>query len=104
MKVTKSHTNYLKRAVAYHRKTQVNKRIKGLPIDYTVIGFYDADEQPWMTHVKAGKPTEAAEKGARKISKSSSVGLNQVYIVEVIKGKVKGCLGNNEIYSLWDHR
>lgn len=58
---------------------------------FTVIGFYQDNNQPFMDWVEATSPQEAATT-AQKRRKGSAVG-----IVEVVCGKVTGCLLNEEV-------
>ena len=68
---------------------------------YTVVGIYADNQQPWMEHVMANNPKAAAIKGINQLSKSDDQpDPDDLYVVEVIEGKVKGVLCNDEPLSL----
>ena len=71
---------------------------------HTVIGIFGDNQQPWMEHVKAETPQDAARAGIKKIDKRNdeAVGIADIFVVDVIKGKVKGCLCNEKVVDIDD--
>jgi hypothetical protein len=64
---------------------------------FTVIGFHGDNHQPWMAQVDdATDQRDAALQGIQKIFEASeaSVEIEDLFVVEVIKGHHKGGLGN----------
>jgi hypothetical protein len=64
---------------------------------YTVIGLYIDNQQPWITFIEeseASNPREAAIKGIEKQAKDSEI--DDLAVIEVLGGTVKGVLGNDE--------
>ena len=59
---------------------------------YTVIGYYADNAQPYMGWVTAASPAAAA----RKAIASSDAG-EELMVVEVVTGKIKGVLGNDKV-------
>lgn len=57
---------------------------------WTVVGFYEDNSQPYVVHILATTPQEAAE---RAIGETSP----EIRVVEVFKGQHVGMLGNNEV-------
>jgi predicted metallopeptidase len=70
-------------------------------IDYTVIGIFGDNQQPWMEHVKALTPKAAALAGIKKIDKRNDGGVEveDLFVIEVIRGHVKGCLCNEKVVN-----
>ena len=68
-------------------------------IDYTVVGIYGDNQQPWIEHVKAETPKAAALAGIKKVDKRNdgAVEIEDIFVVDVIKGRVKGCLCNEKV-------
>jgi hypothetical protein len=77
---------------------------KPLLKDYSVVGIYADNQQPWITWVRASTLKEAALKGIKKTYNKGQNGveLKDIFVVDVIKGKVKGCLSNDKVVSLKD--
>ena len=67
---------------------------------YTVLGLYADNQQPWTTHVTAKDPTAAAIKGIREMEESYDADVNDLFVVEVVAGKVKGLLENDACLNL----
>jgi hypothetical protein len=68
---------------------------------YTVIGIYGDNQQPWMIFVEeASNPREAAIKGIEKQAKDSEQPTDNLAVIEVLEGTVKGVLGNDVHVSL----
>lgn len=57
--------------------------------DYTVVGFYTDNKQPFIDWRRALSPKTAAYNSKRRNP--------DVAIVEAFEGKQKGCLGNEEV-------
>jgi hypothetical protein len=70
--------------------------------NYTVIGFYADNQQPWIIFVEASSPKVAARKGIRKLYDNGSCGaeLEDIFVVEVFVGHHQGLLGNQKVSSL----
>jgi hypothetical protein len=67
---------------------------------YTVLGLYADNQQPWTTHVSAKDPTAAAIKGIKEMEKSYDADINDLFVVEVVAGKVEGLLGNDSCMNI----
>jgi hypothetical protein len=95
----------------------MKKKSKNRDKEYTVIGFYRDNNQPWMEHVRgATSPRDAAimaldEVFLRVLGREALSGgiissgdpcVSDPCVVEVIKGKVKGILGNEKLVDLTD--
>ena len=72
--------------------------------DYTVIGFYADNQQPWIAFVVAGTPKAAAKKGIKTVWDNGESGavLEDMFVVEVVDGQRHGVLGNQKVCSLKD--
>ena len=72
--------------------------------DYTVIGFYADNQQPWMAFVVAGTPKAAVKKGIKTVYDNGESGaeLEDMFVVEVVEGQCHGVLGNQKAVSLKD--
>ena len=75
------------------------KRVEAKQKNYTVVGIYGDNQQPWMEHVKAETPKAAALGGIKKIDKRNdgAVEIEDIFVVDVIEGTVKGCLCNEKV-------
>jgi hypothetical protein len=62
--------------------------------DYTVIGYYRDNNQPWMAHESAPDPQAAAGKALARLTAQSS---GDPAVVEVIVGRHKGVLCNESL-------
>jgi hypothetical protein len=84
----------------------LSMELLSMKINYTVIGFYKDNNQPWMDHTKADSPQAAARASIQKMFKSNDGGvpLEDIIVVEVIEGHVKGCLCNEKIVNADDLR
>jgi hypothetical protein len=81
----------------------MNQKIK--KTNYTVVGFYKDNDQPWMDHVKADNPQAGARASIQKMFESNNEGgvpLEDIIVVEVIEGHVKGCLCNEKVVNVDD--
>jgi hypothetical protein len=68
---------------------------------YTVIGLYCDNQQPWMAHVMAKDPRRAAIAAMKKLENGpDKCDIDNLVAIEVIEGKVRGVLGNDEPLSL----
>lgn len=72
--------------------------------DYSVVGIYADNQQPWITWVRANTPVEAALKGIKKTFRNGENGVEEadIFVVDVLKGKVKGYLCNDKVVSKKD--
>lgn len=73
--------------------------------NYTVIGSYGDNSQPWMAHVaNSTSPRAAAKRGIRDIyaKGENGVELEDIFVVEVIEGYVMGTLGNDAVLDIKD--
>jgi hypothetical protein len=72
--------------------------------DYTVIGFYGDNKQPWMSFVVASSSKAAAKKGIKTTYDNGESGaeLEDMFVVEVVAGQMYGLLGNQKVISLKD--
>ena len=70
--------------------------------DYSVVGIYADNQQPWINWVRATTPKEAALKGIKKTCKNGDVEETNILVVDVLKGKVKGYLCNDTVVSKRD--
>lgn len=63
---------------------------------YTVVGVWADLQQPWMAHVEAKNPDEAAAKGIRQTYNKGKNGgeLEDLFVVEVIAGTHHGLMDN----------
>ena len=66
--------------------------------DYTVVGFWADNQQPWAQWVKALNPREAASLAVWEISKSE-YDPDDAFVVEVLVGHHKCVLGDDEVVS-----
>lgn len=68
---------------------------------YTVIGYYTDNEQVWMSPADADSPEEAAAHAVRTMLIANEWDeedeADNLVVVEVIEGPVKGCLGNDKL-------
>jgi len=73
---------------------------------YTVIGLWGDNRQPWIAHVDAKNPDDAAAKGIRKTYNRGKNGgeLEDLFVVEVIAGTHLGLMNNqpDTVVSLKD--
>jgi len=68
---------------------------------YTVIGLYCDNQQPWMEYAMAKTPRRAAIVAIKKLENGpDKCDTDNLVVIEVIEGKVKGVLGNDEPLSL----
>ena len=63
--------------------------------DWTVVGYYRDNNQPWMEFVKAETAQRAAL--AAVSMAPDSVSSTDRAVVEVVEGNHKGCLLNEEV-------
>ena len=59
---------------------------------WTVIGYYEDNMQPFVTHVSAKNSSDAAKRAGTHTDSP-----DDLRIVEVLRGRHMGCLGNNEV-------
>lgn len=62
--------------------------------DYTVIGHWTDNGQPWIWHVTAESSMEAASRAVDELCSEHEVGPDSFTIVEVIQGFHEGMLNN----------
>lgn len=68
---------------------------------YTVIGLYCDNQQPWMAHVMAKTPRTAAIAAIKKLENGpDKCDADNLVVIEVVEGKVRGVLGNDAPLSL----
>jgi len=68
---------------------------------YTIVGLYADTQQPWMEYAKAKDPNRAAIAAMRKLERGpDKCDIDNLVVIEVIEGKVRGVLGNDEPLSL----
>jgi hypothetical protein len=72
--------------------------------DFTVIGFYADNQQPWMAFVRATSPKAAAKLGIKTVYDNGESGaeLEDMFVVEIVEGQRHGVLGNQKVVSLED--
>lgn len=68
---------------------------------YTVVGFWVDNNQPWVEHVTALNPREAAGLAvwAMKDNPDTEADDDNLEVVEVLEGHVKGVLGDDTTLS-----
>ena len=69
---------------------------------WTVIGVYADNDQPWIEHVQASDPKQAAKAGVQRILAHQTNELmtaDCVMVIEVLAGHHQGRLGNDEALS-----
>jgi hypothetical protein len=105
----KKHAKHLlKQLITKHGQVRHNEALEALcrqEKDYTVLGIYGDNQQPWMAHVeKATSPKDAAMKGINITYNKGENGveLEDIFVIEVVKGYVNGILGNDVVISLKD--
>jgi hypothetical protein len=71
----------------------MTKRKKAREVWYTVVGFHKDNDQPTVDWTKGCSPGAAARRTmADRLAKGEDIS-----VVEVFKGKQRGCLCNDEI-------
>jgi hypothetical protein len=73
--------------------------------DFSVVGIYADNNQPWVEWVRASTPQEAALKGIKKTYKKGENGVEEadIFVVEVFKGHIRGQLPNDTTISVKDY-
>lgn len=99
----------LKQLIIKHGQVRHNDALETLhrvvEKGYTVIGIYADNYQSWMAHVeKASSPKDAAEKGINITYNKGENGveLENIFVIEVVKGQINGVLGNDAVINLKD--
>lgn len=73
--------------------------------NYTVFGIYGDNSQPWMTYVAdVVSPRTAARRGILITydKGKNGVELEDILVIEVVEGYVKGVLGNDAVMGMKD--
>lgn len=73
--------------------------------NYTVIGIYGDNQQPWMAHVEqAGSPKVAAKRAIGIIYEGGQNGVEveDIFVVDVIEGYANGVLCNDKLLNIDD--
>jgi hypothetical protein len=67
---------------------------------WTVVGYYTDNDQPWMAWAGGETAVAAAMVAVMKLDTP----VDEIAVVEVIKGKRKGYLGNEAVASMAELR